>query len=79
LICYFVLPRRIDDARFHKIKGFNPRCHAHYLRVCSETELNGDVARWLTEAYAVGRQKRKSKKNEKSGPLHRPTLTEGSK
>jgi hypothetical protein len=58
LICHFILPRRIDDARFHKIEGFNPRCHAHYLPVCSETELNGDVARWLTEAYAVGQQKR---------------------
>jgi hypothetical protein len=57
LICHFILPRRIEDKRFHKIETFNPRCHAHYLRVDSEKELTREVTRWLEQAYAVGQQK----------------------
>jgi hypothetical protein len=57
LICHFVLPRRIDHERFHKIETFNPRCHAHYLRISEEAELDVDVAGWLKEAYEVGEQK----------------------
>jgi hypothetical protein len=57
LICHFVLRRRIDDDRFEKIETFSPRCHAHYLRVESQCDLNRDVARWLKEAYQVGEQK----------------------
>jgi hypothetical protein len=57
LICHFILPRRIENKRFHKIETFNPHCHAHYLRVDSERELNHEVTRWLKEAYAVGQQK----------------------
>ena len=57
LICHFVLPRKIDNERFYKIETFNPRCHAHYLRVSEEAELDRDVARWLKEAYQVGQQK----------------------
>jgi uncharacterized protein DUF5655 len=56
LICHFILPRRIDGARFHKIETFSPRCHAHYLRVESEADLTSDVARWLEEAYLVEQQ-----------------------
>jgi hypothetical protein len=57
LICHFILPRRIESPRFHKIETFNPRCHAHYLRVTEEADLNDEVARWLAEAYEVGEQK----------------------
>jgi hypothetical protein len=57
LICHFILPRRIDHARFHKIETFNPRCHAHYLRVAEESELDAELARWLKQAYEVGQQK----------------------
>jgi hypothetical protein len=57
LICHFILPRKIDNDRFHKIETFNPRCHAHYLRVDSEKELTREVTSWLKEAYAVGQQK----------------------
>jgi Domain of unknown function (DUF5655) len=56
LICHFILPRKIDSRRFHKIETFSPRCHAHYLRITSPDELNADVARWLEQAYQVGRQ-----------------------
>ncbi len=54
LICHFILPRKIDSERFHKIETFNPCCHAHYLRVNDDADLDGDVARWLKEAYEVG-------------------------
>ena len=57
LICHFVLPRKIDNERFQKIETFNPHCHAHYLRVAEEADLDADVARWLKEAYEVGGQK----------------------
>ena len=57
LMCHFVLPRKIDSERFHKIETYNPRCHAHYLRVSEAAELYRDVARWLAEAYEVGEQK----------------------
>ena len=46
-----------ENSRFHKIETFNPCCHAHYLRVTEETDLNTEVARWLAEAYEVGQQK----------------------
>lgn len=57
LICHFVLPRKIDSERFYKIETFNPRCHVHCLRVSEEADLDGDVARWLKEAYQVGQQR----------------------
>src|SRR5437667_12697968 len=34
----------------------NPRRYGYYLPVHCEDELDSDVARWLTEAYAVGEQ-----------------------
>ena len=35
----------------------NPRRYGYYLPVHCEDELDSDVARWLTEAYAVDEQK----------------------
>ena len=40
-----------------KIEAFNPHCHAHYLRVNEEADLDAEIARHLQEAYAVGQQK----------------------
>src|SRR5260370_24085028 len=57
LTCHFILPRKIDNHRFHKIETFNPRCHAHHLHVSSEAELDAEIGSWLNEAYAVGQQK----------------------
>jgi len=57
LVCHFILPRKIDNPRFEKIETFNPRCHAHYLRIKADDELDADGARWLKEAYAVGQRK----------------------
>jgi hypothetical protein len=57
LLCHFILPRKIDNGRFYKIETFNPRCHAHYLRVDEEADLDAEIARRLKQAYAVGQQK----------------------
>jgi len=56
-ICPFILPRRIDNSRFYKIETFNERCHAHYLRVQSDDELDAEVLAWIKQAYEVGEQK----------------------
>ena len=57
LTCHFILPRKVENQRFARIETIGPRCHAHYLRVDDEADLDNDVARWLREAYAVGQQK----------------------
>jgi hypothetical protein len=56
LICHFILPRKVENKRFSKIETFNPRCHAHSMRVDNEAELNDNVGRWLKQAYKVGAQ-----------------------
>ena len=57
LLCHFILPRKIENGCFHRIETFNPRCHAHYLRVDEEADLDAEIARHLKHAYAVGQQK----------------------
>jgi hypothetical protein len=57
LICHFILPRKIESRRFHKIETFSPRCHAHYLRVAEKADLDRNVLNWLKDAYRVGEQK----------------------
>ncbi len=57
LLCHFILSRKIDNGRFHTIETFNPRCHAHYLRVNEEADLDAEIAQCLKQAYAVGQQK----------------------
>jgi hypothetical protein len=52
----FWLPRRINHRRFHKVETISPSAHIHMLRVKKPAELDGRVAAWLREAYAVGRQ-----------------------
>ena len=56
LICHFILSRKIDNERFQKIETITPRCHAHYLRVEDEADLDHEFAKWLKEAYVRGRQ-----------------------
>lgn len=52
----FWLPRRIDSPRFHKIETITPDVHLHLVRVTKPEELDAEIAAWLREAYAVGRQ-----------------------
>jgi hypothetical protein len=44
---------RVNNARFQKIETFSPRCHAHYLRIDSEEQLDAEFARWLKQDYAL--------------------------
>jgi Domain of unknown function (DUF5655) len=53
LIFHFILPRRIDSPRFHRIEKYGLHCYGHYLRINSEADLNADVSRWLKEAHAA--------------------------
>ena len=52
----FWLTRRVEDARFHKIETLYPNTHVHLLRVTELGQLDDQVAEWVKEAYAVGRQ-----------------------
>jgi uncharacterized protein DUF5655 len=57
LIGHLVLPRRVDDPRFHKVESFSPRNHAHHFRLRSADDIDDAFAAWIREAYAVGEQK----------------------
>ena len=50
------LPRRVEHPRFHKIETIYPNAHVHLLRLTDVTQLDDEVAGWITEAYLVGRQ-----------------------
>ena len=51
------LPRRVEDARFHRIETIVLNAHVHVLRVTEAAQLDDEtVQAWLREAYAVGRQ-----------------------
>ena len=50
------LPRRVDNPRFHRIETLTPNTHVHLLRVTDTEQLDDQVAEWVKEAYAVGRQ-----------------------
>jgi uncharacterized C2H2 Zn-finger protein len=51
------LPERDPHPRFHKIETYTRRMHGHYLRVENESQLDGQVQRWLCRAYATGAQR----------------------
>jgi hypothetical protein len=52
----FWLPQRIDSPRFHKVETITPDAHLHLVRVTRPEDLDAELAGWLREAYAVGRQ-----------------------
>lgn len=54
---HVVLARRLDSPRFRRIDFISPRNQVHVFRLHSPTEVDGEVARWLAEAYAVGEQR----------------------
>ena len=51
------LPRRVEHPRFHKIETINPDANIHVLRITDPRQLDGQVAGWLNEAYAMGGQR----------------------
>jgi hypothetical protein len=52
----FLLPRRLDDARIRRVETLYPNVHVHRIRVTGPEQLDAELATWLGEAYAVGRQ-----------------------
>jgi endogenous inhibitor of DNA gyrase (YacG/DUF329 family) len=54
---HVVLARRFERPRFRKIETISPRNHVHHFRLISVADVDGEVASWLAEAYAVGEQK----------------------
>jgi hypothetical protein len=53
---HVVLARRREDPRFRRIDSLSPRNHVHTFRIERVEEVDGEVADWLAEAYAVGMQ-----------------------
>ncbi len=53
---HIVLARRRSSPRFKKIYEVSPRNQVHEFRLRSADEVDEQVADWLREAYAVGRQ-----------------------
>ena len=54
---HFVLARRVENSRFHKIETFSPRNHVHQFRLYSLEDFDEPFLQFLSEAYAVGEQK----------------------
>ena len=50
------LPRRVEDPRFHKIETVSPDVNVHLLRITDPEQLDDQVAAWIEDAYAMGRQ-----------------------
>ncbi len=53
---HVVLARRLPSSRFKRIYEVSPRNQVHEFRLHAATEVDEEVAGWLQEAYAVGRQ-----------------------
>jgi hypothetical protein len=53
---HVVLARRLASPRFKKIYVVSPRNQVHEFRLHSSSDVDEEVAGWLREAYAVGRQ-----------------------
>lgn len=54
---HVVLARPLEHPRFRRIESLSPRNHVHHFRITSADEIDGEVAAWLREAYAVGEQR----------------------
>ena len=61
---HVVLARRLEHPRFRRIDTISPRNHVHHFRLASVSEVDGEVAAWLAEAYAVGEQRHLQPKKE---------------
>ncbi|MGY4543854.1 hypothetical protein ACVWY0_003797 [Arthrobacter sp. UYNi723] len=52
----FWLTRRIESPRFRRIETLAPYTHLYTVRVTGPSDIDGELAAWLREAYAVGCQ-----------------------
>jgi hypothetical protein len=53
---HLVLARRIDSPRFVRVEIISARNLVHLFRLRAPTEVDGEFAAWLGEAYRVGLQ-----------------------
>lgn len=52
----FWLTRRVESPRFQRIETLSPYTHIYTVRVTDPSDVDGELAGWLREAYAVGCQ-----------------------
>jgi len=52
-----VFGRRPRSSRFHRVETFSPRNHVGTLRLETPEQVDGQVGRWIGEAYLVGLQR----------------------
>jgi len=53
---HVVLARRLESPRFRRIDFYSPLNQVHVFRLERPDEVDGEVERWLAEAYEVGAQ-----------------------
>ena len=53
---HVVLARRLESPRFRRIDFYSPLNQVHVFRLERPEEVDGEVERWLAEAYEVGAQ-----------------------
>jgi Bacteriocin-protection, YdeI or OmpD-Associated/Domain of unknown function (DUF1905)/Domain of unknown function (DUF5655) len=63
----FWLPRRIESPRFRRVETIYPNAHVHVLRITEPSQLDAELAGWLRQAYAVGRQEHLRPRPARSG------------
>jgi hypothetical protein len=57
LIVGLLLPRGTTSPRFSRVEDYRSRQYVGcYLRLTSEDGVDGEVARWIRQAYRIGRQ-----------------------
>jgi hypothetical protein len=54
---HVLLARRLDSPRLRRIETYSPQNVLHAFRLSTPEEVDGEVAGWLAEAYAVGEQR----------------------
>jgi hypothetical protein len=53
---HLVLARPVDSSRWRRVQVFSAHNVLHAFRLTGPDEVDGEFARWLAEAYAVGCQ-----------------------
>jgi uncharacterized C2H2 Zn-finger protein len=64
---HVVLARRLESDRFRRIDYYSPLNQVHVFRLHRPEEVDGEVERWLAEAYEVGAQRHLVRKSQGSG------------
>jgi hypothetical protein len=57
LLANFVLTRPLESRRFTRVEYVAPYYYVHRLRLAEPSDVDGELAGWLAEAYGVGEQR----------------------